>query len=219
MRVHDMNVEMVSVDAISQHPENANNGDVEAISESIEVNGFFAPMLVQRSTGYIMVGNHRYQAALELDMHEVPVIFLNVSDAEAKRIMVADNRTSRLGFDDEAQLGLLLDDLYATDIGLAGTGFDYQDLEKIHLIMDEPLEFPEEPVMEPAEPKDKAKPSILLSVLPQIADDGHVYELTVMKEGWGPITASEFNLIRRMLGLETADKAELRAYVVPQWRV
>ena len=75
-----MNVEEVDVGAISCHPKNARKGNVEKIVESIRANGFYNPLIVQRSTGFILAGNHRYLASLELGMKTVPVVFIECDD-------------------------------------------------------------------------------------------------------------------------------------------
>src|SRR6478752_10186842 len=75
---HQLEISEVLVDEVSQHPDNANNGDLEALKESIQVNGFFSPIIVQASTGYIIAGNHRWQVANELGMVTIPAIILDV---------------------------------------------------------------------------------------------------------------------------------------------
>jgi ParB-like chromosome segregation protein Spo0J len=142
---HDLQVVETMVDEISQHPDNANNGDLDALVQSIETNGFFAPVIVQATTGYIIAGNHRWQAANRLGMVTIPAIFLDVDDMQAKRMMLADNRITRLGHDDPALLTDLLAELSETDLGLLGTGFSQRDLQTLQDFADKPLEFPEEP--------------------------------------------------------------------------
>src|SRR5438874_12420683 len=53
----------VPISAIRLHPKNARAGDLGAICQSIEHNGWFGACLVQQSTGFILAGNHRHQAA------------------------------------------------------------------------------------------------------------------------------------------------------------
>jgi DNA modification methylase len=101
-----------------------------AILESINENGFYGSIVAQRSTGFILAGNHRYQAALQAGASEVPVTWVDVDDARALRILLADNRTTRLGHDNEQALAELLKEL-ADDGGLAGTGYDGDDLDEL----------------------------------------------------------------------------------------
>lgn len=218
-RTLDMKIVDVDVDDLTQHPENANNGDVEAISESIEVNGLYQPLLVQRSTGHIIAGNHRFIAALELGFHTVPVIYLDVDDDHARRIMLVDNRTARLGMDDEAQLVNLLDHLYATDLGLAGTGYEYQQFERLRDSLTEPY-VPEEikgPERDTA--GDAAtKARLYLAVMPNRDEDGRVTEFTVTRPDLKNLTRGDLQAVRKAFGLESLSKEELDSYDMPDWK-
>lgn len=87
--------EVVPVDAVRPHPENPNHGDLDSIGESLDANGFFGACLVQRSTGLILAGTHRWLAAKASGLASVPVIWADVEDEHALRILLADNGTSR----------------------------------------------------------------------------------------------------------------------------
>lgn len=122
---------MQPIDQIQPHPRNYNNGDLEAIAESIEVNGMYRPVFVQKNTGYIIAGNHTYAACLNLGATEIPVVHLDVDDTTAVRIMIADNRTAALAEPDNGLLVELLDSLAVNDT-LHGTGYKDYDLEVLH---------------------------------------------------------------------------------------
>ncbi|MGI9459096.1 MAG: ParB/RepB/Spo0J family partition protein [Pirellulales bacterium] len=125
-------INLVSTDGdhIRPHPDNARRGNVDAIRQSIQANGFFGALVVQRSTGHILVGNHRFRAAQAEEMLEVPVIFVDCDDDEAKRILLADNRTSDLGVYDDELLLELLTDVQALD-QLDGTGWGDDDIAEM----------------------------------------------------------------------------------------
>lgn len=118
----------VPTQQLVEHPRNANRGNVEAIEESIEHNGFYSRLVVNRRNGRVLVGNHRLRAAIELGMPELPVDFVDVSEADELRIMLADNQTARLGGNDPEALKNLLDELSYTPEGLAGTAHTEADL-------------------------------------------------------------------------------------------
>ena len=132
-------VELVSVDALINHPENPRRGDVEAVMASIQANGFYGTLVAQRSTGHVIVGNHRLRAARRLEMTEVPVAWLDCDDDRARRILIADNRSSDMAsWDDEALIALL------SEMGdLDGTLFNDDDLERLVGAMAGPDEFPD----------------------------------------------------------------------------
>ncbi len=130
LQVVNSRYEQAPVGAVRPHPRNPRTGDLDAICESIEANGFFGALVVQRSTGFILVGNHRFLAAKKLGFAEVPVVYVEVDDRTATRILLADNRTSDLaGYDDEALLEILKE--VQADGGLFGTAFDEASLEAL----------------------------------------------------------------------------------------
>lgn len=127
------NMERVSLEDIQPHPENARKGNVAAIRESLEENQQFAPLVVQRGTGYILSGNHTYRAARELGWTEIDVVYADVDDDRARKILLAANRTSDLGtYDDEALLNLL----EALGDDFQGTGYTADDLDDLLSALD-----------------------------------------------------------------------------------
>jgi hypothetical protein len=87
-------IEWVPLSAVREHPKNPRLGEVEKIKASIEENDFYTPIIAQRSTRFILIGNHRWKAAKEVGLKEVPVIFHDVPDGRALAIMLSDNRSS-----------------------------------------------------------------------------------------------------------------------------
>lgn len=124
-------LEMVSLDRLRPHPANPRRGDVNAVRASMEAHGFYGAVVVQRATGHILAGNHRYYAAVEAGMDAIPAFFLDVDDEQAMRILLADNRTSDLGTYDFDALAQLLDHLASTDQGLDGLGYDERMLNAL----------------------------------------------------------------------------------------
>lgn len=130
-KIINQSIETTPISALSLHPRNANQGDAGAIYESIEANGFYGTIVAQRSTGHVLAGNHRLQAAQMAGIDEVPVCWVDVDNERALRLLLADNRTTRLGHDDESALSELLAELSNSESGLAGTGFDGDDLDQL----------------------------------------------------------------------------------------
>lgn len=121
---------MVGIESVRPHPKNPRHGDVGAICESIEANGFYGAIVVQRSTGFILAGNHRLMAAKAQGLTEIPCVWVDVDDDLALRILLADNRTNDLASYDESVLASLLADLASTS-DLLGTGYDGDDLDAL----------------------------------------------------------------------------------------
>lgn len=124
-------LESVAVADLKLHPWNVNEGDIGAIHQSIEHNGFYGAVVAQRSTGYVLAGNHRLQAAQAAGAESVPVIWVDVDDEHALRILLADNRTTRLGHDDPAALADLLNEILDSAGTLDGTGYTGDDLDEL----------------------------------------------------------------------------------------
>jgi hypothetical protein len=130
-RLVSQEYETVPIGALTPNPKNANQGDLGAVLGSIQANKFYGAVIAQKSTGMIIAGEYRWRAAQEAGLKVVPVIWLDVTDAEAQRIMVADNRTSRLGLDDPQKMAELLNSIISDFGELDGTGYDREDLDRI----------------------------------------------------------------------------------------
>jgi ParB-like chromosome segregation protein Spo0J len=127
---------LVPIDRVQQHAQNPNNGDLDALIESIQVNGFVTAITADARTGNIIAGNHRYQALHALGATEIPVIWVDhMDDSGAVRYMIADNRTGKLAILDDSALAALLTDLSDSDLGLAGTGYDDASYQRLLLDM------------------------------------------------------------------------------------
>jgi len=135
---------------------NARRGDIDAIAESLQTNGQFKPVVVNVGThtgrvNEVLAGNHTLQAFLRLaDTQDtdprwdtIAVHVVDVDDAEATRIVLADNRTFEVGYgyDADALAGLL------SEVGTAGTGYTDADLDKLEEALSRP----------PAEPRAEAE--------------------------------------------------------------
>jgi ParB-like chromosome segregation protein Spo0J len=115
--------EVVPIAQLKPHPKNPRQGDLAAIRRSLDANGWFGAVLAQKSTGFILAGNHRYRAACQRGLETIPVLSIDCDDRTALRILLADNRTSDLAQYDDAWLSELLGQIRDAD-DLAGTGFD-----------------------------------------------------------------------------------------------
>lgn len=174
-----------SIEDVSAHPSNPRNGDVDAIAESITVNGFVAPVIAQRSTGYIIAGNHRYYALMQLGSDKIPVIWLDIDDLAAKRYLLADNRTSDLGNYDNAILVDLLEHMAQED-SLLGTGYADYDLEMLRHLTEMPVDnmgdFAQWPTLSfQVPPHVKAA---FLKMTSAAGDDRERFELLLRLAGW-----------------------------------
>lgn len=140
MRIAEQEYTTVPVKTLKPHPKNPRKGNVKAIADSIEANGFYGAVVVQRSTNYILAGNHRYKAAKQRGAKEIPVLFVDVDDDQALRILLADNRSADHGWYEMDKLAELLKGFDS----LEGTGYDRDDLDDI-LVKIQPPQTPTVP--------------------------------------------------------------------------
>lgn len=128
VKLSTISAETIPIDSVVSYPGNARQGDVGAIAESLRVNGQYRPIVVNRPTGEILVGNHTWKAATLLGWSEISATFVDVDPDEARRIVLVDNRTTDIATYDSDALGALLRSV-STD--LSGTGFDGDDLDDL----------------------------------------------------------------------------------------
>jgi len=134
---------LVPIASVSQHPENPRQGDAGAVAASLARFGQQKPIVVQRATGWIVAGNHTWQAAALVGEMEralsfgagkewthIAVVFSELDDLEAKAYAIADNRTSDLGTYDDDRLAKILTELAAAD-SLVGIGYDGDDVDEL----------------------------------------------------------------------------------------
>jgi len=163
-RVINKEIEQVAIDLLKHHPRNANHGDIEAIKTSLAVNGWYGSVVVNTGTKHILAGNHRVMAAKALGWETVPVQWVDVTPEEELRILVVDNRTTRIGQDDTTKITDILAELANTPIGLEGTGYGAADLDALidELAgMTEPAELLTDPDEVPEEVETRCKPGDL----------------------------------------------------------
>jgi ParB-like chromosome segregation protein Spo0J len=122
---HKQTFTSVDPATLEAHPANPRRGDVDAIIKSIEANGFYGALIVQSSTRRVLAGNHRLEAALRLQLGQVPIIEVDCSDEDALTILLADNRVGEDGEWDADTLLALAADLDADLLDSVGFSDEY----------------------------------------------------------------------------------------------
>lgn len=138
MRFVKQRYEVIPIDAVRPHPDNANEGDVGAVYHSQGVNGFYGVIYAQESSGRILAGHTRYYAARHHGAEEIPCIWLDVDDATALRIVLVDNKARDLASYDDNALEALLGKVWDMSGTLEGTGFDGTDFDELRAQLDKP---------------------------------------------------------------------------------
>lgn len=128
-QLNDLTTVWVDTDSLQGFPGNARRGDVEKIRDSIRENGgLYSALIVQRSTGYVVIGNHTWQAAKAEGFERVPVHFMDWDDRTAKHVNLRDNKISD---DATYSIDALIDQLTADDVDLALAGWTEAELDAL----------------------------------------------------------------------------------------
>src|SRR5260370_1430060 len=110
-----------------------NDAAVDRMCASIREFGFKIPCLV-RSGGEVIDGHLRLKAAQKLGVTDIPVILCDEwSPAQVKAFRLLVNRSATWADWDDDLLALELQDLQASNLDLAMTGFDAKEIE--HLLL------------------------------------------------------------------------------------
>jgi len=89
----------VNIDTIYQDDKNIKTHgfkSIDSIKKSIIEFGQYMPIVVNKRTNIILVGNGTYQALKELDFKTVKIVYVDLSEEDANKLSILDNRTSEL---------------------------------------------------------------------------------------------------------------------------
>jgi ParB-like nuclease domain/DNA methylase len=117
--------------SVTRHPRNYREHDLEALAESVDENGFYGAVYVQKSTQLVIAGNGRHFTAERAGATEIPVIELDVDDATALKILIADNATSDRAKNNAERLAALLAEAMTSATKLRGTGHSEESLSAL----------------------------------------------------------------------------------------
>lgn len=132
----------VPIGSVSPYPGNPRMGDVDAIAESLERNGQYRPIVVQRTTGQILAGNHTWKAAKKLGWETIAATFVDADEQQARRIVLVDNRSNDLASYEDYALTELLQAVAADD-DWVGTGYTEEDLTALLSVIEDDAAPPE----------------------------------------------------------------------------
>lgn len=123
--------ELVYKDRLFVHPDNPRKGNIDLIKKSIQAHGFYDSLVVQKITGYILAGNHRFKAGCELGMDWFPVQWVDCDDIQASEILLMDNKSSDEGKYDPVAMEALLASIKSQRGNLGATGYSDKELDAL----------------------------------------------------------------------------------------
>lgn len=139
-----------------------NTHAADRLAETVKATGWGAPPLVQKSSGKLIAGHTRLQAAAKLGLERLPVLVLDVDDRRAKALQLADNRLGELagwdwpglaedlgafGLEEAEALGF--DSKYLED--LADKVENFGPLDREVVVEDEVPDVPTTPITKPGD--------------------------------------------------------------------
>jgi len=104
--------------------------EMHKLVRSIETFGLVEPLVVRRSDNLVIGGHQRLEAGKALGLTKVPVVFVDVTEEEAKALNLALNRIQ--GQWDLPKLGELLEELRdLPELDITLTGFDNREIDEL----------------------------------------------------------------------------------------
>lgn len=134
-----MKITKVNIDTLKSPERNVrkhNEKQIKELARSIEKFGQIRPVVIDEKN-VVYCGNGLVEAAKVAGWKQVEVLKkTGMSEADKKKLMIADNRIYTLGFDDFENINAILEEIGDFDI----PGFDTETLEAMFGDIDEEIE-------------------------------------------------------------------------------
>lgn len=175
-----MNVVSKNIDEIIPYWNNPrNNADtVEKLMRSIKEFGFNTPIVINRDN-VVVTGHARLKACRKLGFKQVPCVVVDLSDEQAKKYRIADNKIAELSEWDEQQLYKELQEI-GNAVDLEDIGFSDAEIQSVLGAMAQELESldistatPVTPVVVPVQPSYEASPASSETTTQNIPEQAH----------------------------------------------
>lgn len=131
--VQQIQVEQVPIDELRPDPANPrriSDQELEALTRSIREFGLVDPVIARKEDGTVIGGHQRLLAARRLGYKTVPVVFVDLSQEQARLLNLALNKISG-SFDQELLARLLSQLNEVPDLDLTLSGFEEDELKKL----------------------------------------------------------------------------------------
>lgn len=136
VRVAAKGLPMVRIDELKPYENNAKiHGpeQIEQLRRSLREFGFVSPVLIDEDKNLI-AGHGRVEAARAEGMIEVPYVTVSdLTEAQRRAYIIADNRLAETGEWDAARLKFEMEELSSLSFDTALTGFTMDEIETIHV--------------------------------------------------------------------------------------
>ena len=136
VRVAVKDLPTIRIDELIPYENNAKihkPNQIEQLRRSLREFGFVSPVLIDEDKNLI-AGHGRVEAARAEGMTEVPYVTVSdLTDAQRRAYIIADNRLTETGEWDAARLKFEMEELSSLSFDTALTGFTMDEIETIHV--------------------------------------------------------------------------------------
>lgn len=106
-----------------------NEAVIEPLVKSIEHFGFINPIIARKKDNMIIAGHSRWKSALKMQLKQVPVIFIDMTENDSKLFNIADNRIQDFAEFDNEKLADIFANLKDLDLDIEITGFNEDEID------------------------------------------------------------------------------------------
>lgn len=129
---HDSLVDVVSLVPNPRNPNKHPDKQIALLSKIIRHQGWRAPIVVSKRSGFIVAGHGRLEAAKLLQVETVPVNHQDFkTEADEYAHLIADNRIAELAEPEFSEIATLLKEIQGTGLDLDITGFQEHDINTL----------------------------------------------------------------------------------------
>ena len=128
-----LQIDQIPIDDLRPDPANPRRiGDeeLESLTRSISEFGLIDPIIVRREDKTVVGGHQRLVAARRLGLKKVPVVFVDLSQEQARLLNLALNKISGT-WDNELLARLMAELNEVPDVDLSLTGFGDDEIKKL----------------------------------------------------------------------------------------
>lgn len=129
LQIEQVPIEDLAKRAAPYNPRTITEQDMESLRRSLRVFGVVDPIVVNRTSGNIIGGHQRVQAAQAESFDSLPVVWVDLDESGERQLNLALNRIS--GDWDSAMLRDVLIDLEGRGADLELTGFSVDELDRL----------------------------------------------------------------------------------------
>lgn len=130
MEIRTLNIDqLVPADYNPRKKLKPGDAEYEKLKRSLQEFGYVDPVVWNERTGHVIGGHQRLQVLIDSGETEVQVSVVDLDEDREKALNIALNKIS--GEWDMAALAELLDELKRTDLDLALTGFDADEVDEL----------------------------------------------------------------------------------------